>query len=250
MLFRSREMDAEVARIFSLFPENADAWTQARIVHDELVKTVSYDHEKDSVYFYTTYGPLVKHEAVCQGYAAAFSFLMSRAGNYTMFSASEDHGWNSMIMPQSREQYIDCTWDDLDMCDANGRPYVMHDFFFLTREEVEAVDSHTITSGDPYNTYEGEIIHTNYFLHEGYMLDTFDRAALTEIYRRQFQAGNNLLEARFATAEEYQKAMTLLENDTAGLGEILYQAGYSGSYYYFYNDDIHTLSVGLNPPET
>lgn len=245
-----REIDSEVARIFALFPTDADPWTQARIVHDELVKTVSYDHEKDSEYFYNPYGPLVRHEAICQGYAAAFSFLMSRAGNYTTFSASEDHGWNAMVMPRTREEYVDCTWDDLDLFDAEGRPYVLHDFFFLTREEVESVDSHTISTGDPYNTYDGEIVHANYFYHEGYMLDSFDLAALTEVYRRQFQAGNNLLEARFETEEEYQKALALLENDCAGLSEVLSWIGYYDGYYYFHNDDIHTLSVGLYPPKT
>ena len=245
-----REIDAEVARIFALFPTDADPWTQARIVHDELVRTVSYDREMDSVYYYNPYGPLVLREATCSGYAAAFSFLMSRAGIYTTYSASENHGWNAMVMPRTREEYIDCTWDDLDLFDADGRPYIFHDFFFLTREEVESVDSHTIITGDPYNGYDGRVEHANYFYHEGYMIRAFDTRVLTEVYRRQFEAGNNLLEARFETDKEYQKALRLLENNCAGLGEILSRIGYSGSFYYFKNDDIHTLSVGLNPPKT
>ena len=53
-----QEIDASVSRIFALFPENADFWTKALIVHDELVRTVSYDHEKDSVYYYNPYGAL------------------------------------------------------------------------------------------------------------------------------------------------------------------------------------------------
>ena len=242
-----QEIDASVSRIFALFPENADSWTKALIVHDELVKTVSYDHENDSVYYFNPYGALVQHEAICQGYAAAFTFLMSRAGEYCTYSASEDHGWNNMLT-SSEEEYVDCTWDDPDLSDAYGNPYVSHDFFFLNREEVEAVDSHTIVTGDPYVSFPGEERHANYFYHEGYILSDYDARALTEIYRRQLQAGGNLLEARFETEEAYREALALTENECAGLNRVLANAGYYNPYYYFTNDDVRTLSVGLDPP--
>ena len=210
-----QEIDTEMTRIFALFPDNADKWTKALIVHDELVKTVSYDHEMDSVYYYSPYGALVQHEAICQGYAAAFTFLMSRAGEYCTFSASDEHGWNSLNMTGSLENYIDCTWDDHDLNDVNGNPYVFHDFFFLSRDEVEKIDSHTISTGDPYTGIAGEEVHTNYFYHEGCLLSDFDAEKMTTIFRRQFEAGSNLLQIRFETEGSYQTALALTENECA-----------------------------------
>ena len=241
------EIDAAAEQILSRIPPNADTWTKVRVIHDELVKTVSYDHEQDSVYYYNPYGPLVRHEAICQGYAAAFSFLMSRIGEYCRFSASEDHGWNCTLMSGSSEEYVDCTWDDWDLYDANGNPYVSHDYFFLTREEVESVDSHTIITGDPYVTIPGEEKHANYFYHEGYILSDFNAGEMAKIYRRQLEAGNNLLEIRFETEKAYREALKLTDNDCAGLNRILSQIGYYDPYYYFNNDNIRTFSVGLYP---
>ena len=94
----------------------------------------------------------------------------------------------------------------------------------------------------------GEARHANYFYHEGYILSDYDARALTEIYRRQLQAGGNLLEARFETEEAYREALALTENDCAGLNRVLANAGYYNPYYYFTNDDVRTLSVGLDPP--
>ena len=244
-----REIDAEVARIFALFPADADKWTQARIVHDELVKTVSYDEDKESVYYFNPYGALVRHKAVCQGYASAFTFLMSRAGVYSTFTASETHGWNSMSALLSYEEYIDCTWDDPDLNDANGQPYVFHDHFFLTKEEMESLEDHDVGKGGlPSVTFYGETEHANYFYHEGYLLRSFDAGALAEIYRQQLQAGNNLLEARFETEEAYRRALALLDGDGRELSDIVARAGYDGAFYYFTNEQIRTLSIGLYPP--
>ena len=241
------EIDAAADRILSLVPAGADDWETARTVHDELVRTVTYDQENDSVYYYTIYGPLVRHEAICQGYAAAFAFLMGRAGIYCQFSASEDHGWNYMLISGSAEEYVDCTWDDHDLCDANGEPYVAHDFFFLSREEVESVDSHTISTGDPYVIVPEEQ-HANYFYHEGYLLREFDTGEMERMLRRQMEAGSNFLEVRFETEEGYRQALALTENDCAGLNRVLGHLNYYRPYYYFTNDDIRTLSVGLYAP--
>lgn len=65
---------------------------------------------------FTPYGGLVKHTAVCLGYATAFQLLMDLAGVECItvpgaaFGSMEDHGWN-MVRLDGNWYCVDVTWD-------------------------------------------------------------------------------------------------------------------------------------------
>ena len=65
---------------------------------------------------FTPYGGLVKHTAVCLGYATTFQLLMDLAGVECItvpgaaFSSQEDHGWN-MVKLNGEWYCVDVTWD-------------------------------------------------------------------------------------------------------------------------------------------
>lgn len=113
-----------------------------KAIHDYLVKNCVYDERVSKNTYddaYTAYGCLVKQEAVCQGYAAAFNLLASKAGIRSIAVAGDagggSHAWN-YVRNGSTYCYIDTTWDD-PVPDGGSRAKVSHKFFYLTQKQME-----------------------------------------------------------------------------------------------------------------
>ena len=242
------QIDDAVSEIISRIPEDADDWQTALTVHDELCRLVSYDHSLEAPHCHDTYGALVNHEAVCSGYACAFSHIMSLLGFYSPLSYSDTHAWNFMSVP-SDQAYIDVTWDDPDLTDSYGDPYIKHDCFFLTREEVESIDAHSIESMDPFVTVTDPAFY-NYYYHEGYLVPYYDTSLILDMFYRQYETGSNLLSIRFENPDDYAAACSWQDGDSEEMQWFLTELGYYGSYYYWYNDNALTFSFGLYAEET
>ena len=65
------------------------------------------------------------------------------------------------------------------------------------------------------------------------------------MFRRQYEEKSNCLRVRFQQGEDYQRALQWFENDCAELNEILSELGYYEPYYYWYNDQLQTITIGL-----
>ena len=90
-----------------------------RAIYGWLCKNVKYDNstpanETEMLLQHSAYAALVKHTAVCQGYATAFYRLALMAGlNARMVTgtgAGEPHGWN-IVQLDGKWYYVDATWD-------------------------------------------------------------------------------------------------------------------------------------------
>lgn len=113
--------------------EGNDALTdleKALLIHDRLALWTEYDMENymnDTIpdESYSAYGALVKRICVCDGYADAYRYLLSRVGvrcekhtNYLL-----DHAWNAVYL-DGKAYMVDVTWDDED-----NQTGVKHDHF-------------------------------------------------------------------------------------------------------------------------
>jgi len=102
-------------------------------LHDYLVKNTVYD-ETTTLDSHSAYSALVSKVAVCDGYAKAFSDLLSRCGieNYLVRSTSMNHVWNHVYI---NEQWynVDVTWDDPTPDRGNN---VSYKFFMLSDEAM------------------------------------------------------------------------------------------------------------------
>ena len=116
------ETDTEVERLISslgLKDGSKSDYEKVKAIHDYLVENVEYDY--DTYYgtttgywgTYTGYGALVKHLAVCQGFASAFYRLCLEAGIDARMISSRDlgHEWN-IVQLDGLYYLMDCTWDE------------------------------------------------------------------------------------------------------------------------------------------
>ena len=121
---QEQALDAAVASVLSDFSGSTDA-ELIQEIYDYLGATVNYDHaaaamEKNEITDYTAwsaYGALVKHQAVCQGYALAFYRLALELGidariitgiGYTS-TGGGNHAWN-VVRLDGKYYNIDATW--------------------------------------------------------------------------------------------------------------------------------------------
>jgi len=59
----------------------------------------------------TAYGCLVRHKAVCEGYAEAFRLIMDRLKIPNKLASSKDHTWNKVKLG-GKWYHVDVTWND------------------------------------------------------------------------------------------------------------------------------------------
>lgn len=94
-----------------------DKRKMVELANQYLIDNVSYprviDNNKD--YLWTAYGALVKKEAVCQGYAAAFHLILSHLGipvvNDFGTADGQQHVWNQVLI-DGQWLYVDVTFND------------------------------------------------------------------------------------------------------------------------------------------
>lgn len=131
---------------------------KALLLHDRLALHCEYDYQNflnGSVpqASFTLYGALVKRIAVCQGYAEAYLYLLSRVGIESHLCESDalGHAWN-IVTVNGKNYHVDVTWDDPTE-DKTG--YVMHSNFLLS-------DAGIYASGHTADDYEKSASDTRY----------------------------------------------------------------------------------------
>lgn len=99
---------------------SGNTYQDIKMVHDYLVDNVSYDTSISKPNIYNVYGALVNGEAVCEGYARAFKYIMDEMGipctlvigkGTNSEGTTENHAWNYVQLNGSWYA-IDTTWDD------------------------------------------------------------------------------------------------------------------------------------------
>ena len=106
---------------------------KALLVHDRLAVNCKYDTtdaDKLSPDCYRAYGALVNKNAVCEGYAKAYMYLMNRLSIQTEMATSKklNHAWNIVTIDGER-YHVDVSHDDT-IPDLLGQVY--HEFFLVS----------------------------------------------------------------------------------------------------------------------
>lgn len=98
----------------------SNTYDNIKMVHDYLIENVEYDTTISKSNIYNIYGAMVNHEAVCEGYARSFKYLMDYLGipctlvigkGTNSEGRTENHAWN-YVQVGDDWYAIDTTWDD------------------------------------------------------------------------------------------------------------------------------------------
>lgn len=98
----------------------SNTYDNIKMVHDYLVNNVEYDTTISKINIYNIYGAMVSKQAVCEGYARSFKYLMDSLGipctivigkGTNSEGKTENHAWN-YVQIGNYWYAIDTTWDD------------------------------------------------------------------------------------------------------------------------------------------
>ena len=120
-----QEVESAISQIESVknqlvSKKTGDTYNDIKLVHDYLVDNVEYDTSISKPNIYNTYGALINHVAVCEGYARSFKYIMDNMGIPCVLvigkgtnskGETENHAWNYIEL-KGAWYAIDTTWDD------------------------------------------------------------------------------------------------------------------------------------------
>lgn len=128
---------------------------KALVLHDKIAVMSNYctDNGNDSGHkncnpnIYNIYGLLVDHNAVCEGYALTYKYLLDKVGISSRLNPSEymTHVWN-IVKINNKEYHVDVTWDDpvfayqSSVYDYAGN--VSHKYFLVNTEKLISDGKH------------------------------------------------------------------------------------------------------------
>lgn len=237
------EIEKEAGDIIDTVRETSgtDKWENILSVHDELIRRTEFvSDDENTGHTHDLYGALAEHKAVCQGYTYAFNYILEKMGYQSTDIYSDEHIWSKVDTIDSSEKYIDVTWDDYNNADRFGNPYIHHDFFCITKREMELFDEHKPEdrSDKEPDTTDGD----NYYKKRGYYISKGDLIGFQVCAMEQFKSGKNLLEFRFESLRDFNKANEWTKS-------ILAELGYDEKYYIYSKSELLTFSAGLYVPE-
>lgn len=262
-------IDAAAEKILAQVPAGASDWDTARIIHDALIRHVTYEENQ---YDQTIYGALVEGKAVCNGYAMAYEYLLEKAGipcdtvvGYTnkldaltahlsfAVTGSTAHAWNIVTLTdengRSCDCYVDVTWDDHDQKDIYGQDYIVYDWFGVTQEAITKEGRCEMSPVFHAADWDLDSDAMNYHVHTGSIVYDYDLDQITSIMAQQLATGTNVLTIRMADINAYHDVVFQL-TEFGGMETLLGNLGLqSASYEFTYaydGDGIICLNMYLN----
>ena len=217
-----RKFEAKVDEILAQITPEMSQFDIELLFHDTIAENTVY---KDGVNAHNAYGALVEGEAVCEGYAEAFQYLLHRAGIGSFLALGESinvttgipegHEWNYVNIDGKWYQ-TDVTWDD--------QGNVFHAYFNLSDGRI-ATD-HTVTPTS-YPLPKCDSDDAFYYKVNPGFLEKFEVDAVAKLLKDQGMSAKVYVNDR----AEFIKWFSDKENITA----IASAAGVVGSFSYSYS---------------
>ena len=133
------EIEPVTKEALGVLDDSMSDYQKALALHDWMAYQTAYATERlDSDTLldedFNLYGVLVKKEAVCQGYAEAYKYLLDKCGIlcHVVSNDDMDHAWN-VVKIGSSYYNVDVTWDDPSY-DIIG--FVRHIYFLVDNETM------------------------------------------------------------------------------------------------------------------
>ena len=131
-----KEVDEKAKNIIA--SAKGSRYDKVKYIHDYIVDNAEYDNS-DKTNNGNMYGLLIEKNAVCEGYAKAFQYLLDLLDipNIIVYgeginskNESEYHSWNYVQMDNGKWYAVDTTWDD-PIVIGNGRitEDIKHEYF-------------------------------------------------------------------------------------------------------------------------
>lgn len=174
------EFDRAADEILAGITEDMTEYERELYLHDALAGRITYASGTNA---HNAYGALVEGNAVCEGYAEAFGYLLRRAGiqsflaiGYGVDSSNGSlaaHEWN-IVRIDGAYYHVDLTWND-----QGNRLY--HSYFNQTDRTIG--EDHLL-SDTPYALPQCDSTEAQYFTGKESYLETYDAETVGKLLKK------------------------------------------------------------------
>ena len=125
--------------------ENMSEYDKYKVLHDWLINYAEYDWENVNTVSTSMHNGtvvLTAGKGVCDAYAYAYQAICKSAGLYCSVvtgntgDAYADHAWN-VVRINNNFYHVDCTWDDTDTPNAEGKEQV-YTYFLVSDKTMQS----------------------------------------------------------------------------------------------------------------
>ena len=231
----SEELQQLTKQIVQDAKSKGSVYEQVKYFHDYIVDNTDYDtaaldlirdEDYDEIVVGgTAYGCLMKHTALCSGYAAAFQLLCHEAGvdcylvNGTRATESGTHQWNFLKL-DGDYYYMDVTWDD--PVREDGVRVRTYEYFLISDEDLAR--THTIDHDRPLP--DCTAVRYNYYVYNDLYFEEYDFRYIQDAAEKD--PDGTELTMKFGSPEQLE----LAENDLMENQRIFEIDGFSGGVSY------------------
>lgn len=212
---RQRQIKEAVSAILAGIDSEASQYDKVKYVYDTLIRKT--DYQLDAPDNQNIYSVFVNHLSVCQGYAKATQYLLTRLGVECALvlgtvETGEGHAWN-LVNIDGSYYYMDTTWgdasyqlEDEEMEVQSNLPEINYDYLNVTTEEL--LRTHTLDSG----MLMPQCIDTraNYYVREGALFSEYDREQMDALFERMREQGRYDVTVKCTTWDVYDQIFTAL----------------------------------------
>lgn len=226
------ELEAAANKCIAGIPGDADTYETVLYVHDYIVENTDYDyaaikaHKRGLVH--SAYGCLVEGDAVCEGYAEAFTYIMKAVGIESGVCTGSNHAWN-YVKIDGDYYWLDATWDD-----DGGEP--RHEYFLFNDEQL--LRSRTFDYVQAY-VPECTAVKENYYVKNDAFFEKYDEDKIISFIEDNIDSGK--CEMMFGSFEEYEAAFKALFAE-----DKIKKADGVGKYTYSYDNSMFTIRIKSN----
>lgn len=197
-------IDGEVDRILADVPMGASEYERVRYVFDYLALHVDYVvgcPENQNIISVFLYG-----QTVCQGYASATQYLLSRLGIQSAVVTGEaegiSHAWN-LVRMDGEYYYVDTTWGNSGYAGEETalERFVNYNYFGVTSQDIAL----THTANDNFVLPDCTAQTNNYYVRENRYFSEWDPDAVGALLKEGYETGDTAVSLRFSTMELYDQ---------------------------------------------
>ena len=212
-------------------------------VYEYLVDNTIYDLAYTGT---TIYEMFHDRRGVCEGYARAAQYLLTKLGVETLYAVGSggaygesrafwgSHAWNYVKIDGIYYQ-MDVTWGD----PVNDDGTQEKNMYYLNLTDEEMLRRHDREDWASYPVCS-ETYH-NYYVYEGYYLEYFSKDIIEAWFLEAYNQGKPL-EFKCANESIYRQAYSwLIEN--GGFGDLYSSVSSYGTYWYNNADDLYVLGT-------
>ncbi len=255
-----KEIEDTLAPFIAEVTEGMEDYEVALKIYERVIKMLDYDtielerQQRSGSYkidvmdnLRNIYGAIVRHKAVCAGYAKAFQYLLQMFGIETLYVCGDCfigglHAWN-IVKLEGEYYHVDVTWGDYSNTDpARSSKGMSYAYFAITDEQIKNSRSIEAEPAPPRCTAED----CNYFVRQNLYFTRYDAAQMRETLTEKFKdPETDFVEMRFATLKLMRDAEYFLCRN-GGMHEVLRAAGrQESSFVYSKRDDLGLLKIIL-----